>query len=259
MLFAVDKNLYKGVRIGNEDVMLSYLQFADDTIFFGEASKENIQVIKCILRTFELASGLKINYGKSQLMGIEVEEDWKKKMAYTLHCKEGELPVKYLGIQIGGNHRKLAMWQPLVNSFKKKLASWKGWDLSMGGRITLINSVLSSLLVFQMSAYLLPKGILYSLDKIRRNFLWGGEGEGKKINWVSWERVCISKEEGGLGVKDLKKFNVALMGKWLSRLANMEEGLWKSVIVGKYGVEGGHWLDWVRDGRNIGSIWWRDV
>ncbi|GKV32816.1 hypothetical protein SLEP1_g41389 [Rubroshorea leprosula] len=225
MLSAVDKNLYKGVRIGNIGVMVSHLQFADDTIFFGEASKENIQVIKCVLRTFELASGLKINYGKSQLMGIGVEEEWKKKMAYILHCKEGELPVKYLGIQIGGNHRKLSMWQPLVNSFKKKLASWKGRDLSMGGRIALINSVLSNLPVFQMSAYLLPK----------------------------------AKEEGGLGVKDLEKFNVALMGKWLSRLANMEEGLWKSVIVGKYGAEGGHWMDWVRDGRNIGSLWWRDV
>ncbi|GKU98551.1 hypothetical protein SLEP1_g11543 [Rubroshorea leprosula] len=185
MLSAMDKNLYKGVRIGNVDVMVSHLQFADDTIFFGEASKENIQVIKCVLRTFELASGLKINYGKSQLMGIGVEEDWKKRMAYTLHCKEGELPVKYLGIQIGGNHRKLSMWQPLVNSFKKKLASWKGRDLSMGGRIALINSVLSSLPVFQMSAYLLPKG--------------------------------------------------------------------------KYGAKGGHWMDWVHDGRNIGSLWLRDV
>ncbi|GKV07790.1 hypothetical protein SLEP1_g19511 [Rubroshorea leprosula] len=70
MASAVDKNLFKGARIGNVDVTVSHLQFADDTIFFGEASKENIQVIKCVLRTFELASGLKINYGKSQLMGI---------------------------------------------------------------------------------------------------------------------------------------------------------------------------------------------
>ncbi|GKV28130.1 hypothetical protein SLEP1_g37215 [Rubroshorea leprosula] len=160
LLSAVDKKVYKGVRIGNGDVMVSYLQFADDTIFFGEASEENIQVIKCILRTFELVSGLKINFEKSQLMGVGVKEDWKKKMAYTLHCKEGELPFKYLGIPIRGNHRKLAMWKPLVNSFKKKLASWKGRNLSLGGQITLINSALSNLLVFLMSAYLIPKGIL---------------------------------------------------------------------------------------------------
>ncbi|GKU94430.1 hypothetical protein SLEP1_g7926 [Rubroshorea leprosula] len=59
-------------------------------------------------------------------MGVEVEDDWKERMAYKLCCKEEEFPFKYLGIPIGGNHRKLAMWQPLVDSFKRKLASWKG-------------------------------------------------------------------------------------------------------------------------------------
>ncbi|GKV19478.1 hypothetical protein SLEP1_g29737 [Rubroshorea leprosula] len=173
---AVAKELYKGVKI------------------------ENIIAIKCIMRTFELVSGLKINYGKSQLMGVGIEDSWKRKMAYRLCCREGEFPFKYLGIPIGGNHRKLAMWQPLVDTCKKKLASWRGRHLSFGGRITLINSVLSSLPVFMMSAYQIPKGILYSLDKIRRCFLWGGGEEN-----------------------------------------------------------GGHWLDWVRDGRSIGSLWWRDV
>ncbi|GKV16356.1 hypothetical protein SLEP1_g27009 [Rubroshorea leprosula] len=119
--------------------------------------EENILAIKCIMKTFELVLRLKINYGKSQLMGVGIEDSWKRKMAYRLYCKEGEFPFKYLGIPIGGNHRKLAMWQPLVDTFKKKLASWKGRHLSFGGWITLINSVLSSLPVFMMSAYQIPK------------------------------------------------------------------------------------------------------
>ncbi|GKV42304.1 hypothetical protein SLEP1_g49718 [Rubroshorea leprosula] len=259
MQSALDKDLYKGVRIGNGNVVVSHLQFADDTIFFGEASEENIQAIKCIMRTFELASGLKINFGKSQLMEIGTEEGWKERMAYRLCCKGGELPFKYLGIPIGGNHRKLAMWKPLMESFKKKLASWKGQNLSLGGRITLLNSVLSSLPVYLMSAYKIPKGILYSLDKIRRNFLWGGSREENKIKWVSWERVCRKKVCGGLGVKNLRKFNLALMGKWWGRLAKGEEGLWGKVIKGKYGGNGGQWMSWVRDGRRTGSLWWRDI
>ncbi|GKV24214.1 hypothetical protein SLEP1_g33851 [Rubroshorea leprosula] len=228
---AIEKEMYKGVLIGDGEVTVTHLQFADDTIFFGEASEDNIGVIKCIMRTFELASGLKINYGKSQIVGVEAEEGWIEKMAYKLCCKVGEFPMKYLGIPIGGNHRKLAMWQPLVDSFKRKLASWKGRHLSLAGRVTLINSVLSSLLVFLMSVYLIPKGILKSIDKIHRSFLWGREGVEKKINW----------------------------GKWWGRLATNGEGLWKKVVVGKYGGGGGHWLDRVRDGRRVGSIWWRDV
>ncbi|GKV05586.1 hypothetical protein SLEP1_g17582 [Rubroshorea leprosula] len=192
-------------------------------------------------------------------MEIRTEEGWKERMACRLCCKEADLPFKYLGIPVGGNHRKLALWKPLLESFKKKLASWKGQNLSLRGRITLLNSMLSSLLVYLMSAFKIPKGTIHSLDKIRRNILWGGLGEEKKIKWVSWERVCRKKECGGLGVKDLRKFNLGLMGKWWGRLVKGEEGLWGKVIRGKYGGNGGQWMDWVRDGRRVGSLWWRDL
>ncbi|GKU94710.1 hypothetical protein SLEP1_g8163 [Rubroshorea leprosula] len=123
---AVEKGIYKGVRVGNEGVMVSHLQFADDTVFFEEATKDNIKVVKAIMRTFKLALGLKINFGKSHLMGMGVAESWQTKMAYKLHCKKGELPFKYLGIPIGGNNRKKSMWQSMVQLVEKKLASWKG-------------------------------------------------------------------------------------------------------------------------------------
>ncbi|GKV33852.1 hypothetical protein SLEP1_g42302 [Rubroshorea leprosula] len=156
---AVVKEQYKGVIVGNGAVSVSHLQFADDMIFFGEATEENIKAIKCIMRIFELVSGLKINFGKSQLMGIGVGEEWRARMAFRLYCKEGGFPFKYLGIPIGGNHRRITMWQPMVESFKRKLESWKGRHLSFSGRITLINSILSSLPVFLMSVYLIPKVI----------------------------------------------------------------------------------------------------
>ncbi|GKV34395.1 hypothetical protein SLEP1_g42770 [Rubroshorea leprosula] len=256
---AVEKGIYKGVRVGSEGVMVSHLQFADDTVFFEEASQHNIRAVKAIMRTFELALGLKINFGKSQLMGVGVEGSWKTEMAYRLHCKEGELPFKYLGIPIGGNNRRTSMWQPMVQSVEKKLPSWKGRHLSMEGRITLINSVLSPLLVFLMSAYLIPKGSLHSIEKIRKRFLWGGGAEERKINWVSWGDVCKSKDNGGLGVRELRKFNLALMGKWWGHLAKVDEGLWKKIIAAKYGKGGKHWMDWIKENNGVGSLWWRDV
>ncbi|GKV50258.1 hypothetical protein SLEP1_g56970 [Rubroshorea leprosula] len=188
----VEKGRYKGVEVGSGDVMVMHLQFADDTIFFGDATEDNIWVIKCIMRTFELASGLKINFRKSQLIGVGADQNWCAKMAFQLCCKEGKLPFRYLGIPIGGNHRRRAMWQPMVESVRKKLAA-------------------------------------------------GEDGER------------------GLGVRDLRKFNLALMGKWWGRLAENGEGMWKKIIVAKYGKGGGHWQDWIDESRGVGSTWWRDV
>jgi len=65
MRTAVEANLYKGLSVGGNDVTISILHYADDTIFFGEASMDNLKAIKAILRTFELVSGLKINFAKS--------------------------------------------------------------------------------------------------------------------------------------------------------------------------------------------------
>ncbi|GKV44689.1 hypothetical protein SLEP1_g51849 [Rubroshorea leprosula] len=256
---ASKKGLLEGVEMGPRGFKVTHLQYADDTILFGKATEENIWAMKGILRAFELVSGLKINFNKSQLMGLCVEEGWVEKMAWVLCCKKGSLPFKYLGIPIGGCSRKLSFWKPLVDIFKKKLSTWKGRYLSLGGRITLMNSVLSNLPVFWMSVYLIPKGTLLLLDKIRRRFLWGGTEEGKRVNWVKWGRVCKDKERGGLGVKDLRKFNMALLGKWWGRLVSEDSGLWKKIIYEKYGREGDPSYNWLRENTGLGSRWWRDV
>ena len=74
MTNAIYKRLYRGFLSGTNKVEISLLQYADDTIFFGEASMENVRAIKAILRAFELASGLKINFSKSSCGDFGVSE-----------------------------------------------------------------------------------------------------------------------------------------------------------------------------------------
>ena len=66
----VATNHYKSFAVGKYKELVSILQYADDTIFFGEATMENVRVIKSILRGFELASDLKINFAKSRFGAI---------------------------------------------------------------------------------------------------------------------------------------------------------------------------------------------
>jgi len=72
--------------------------------------------------------------------------------------------------------------------------------------------------------------VVKEIVKLQRNFLWRWSSEGRKIAWASWKMVCELKEEGGLGMIDLGRFNVAILGKWIWRLGNDKMGLWKKVL-----------------------------
>jgi hypothetical protein len=71
-------------------------------------------------------------------------------------------------------------WRAVEERFQKKLSSWKGKLLSSGGRLVLINSVLSSLPMFMMSFFRIPKGVLEKLDYYRSRFFWQCDEHKKK-------------------------------------------------------------------------------
>lgn len=130
--------------------------------------------MKSILRCFEMASGPKVNFDKSSIIGINVEDIFLEDASLFLNCKCGVVPFKYLGIPISANLRCVSTWQSVFNSVKKRLSSWKGKHLSLGGHITFINSVLSSLPKFFLSFFKAPKKVLSILVSLRRIFLSAG-------------------------------------------------------------------------------------
>ncbi|XP_071708160.1 uncharacterized protein [Rutidosis leptorrhynchoides] len=87
--------LFKGVDIGSHKVLLSHLQYANDTIFFGEWSRLNFCYLVKLLNCFEKMSGLKINYNKSSLYGLGVIRDEVERLALRIGSKIG--PCRPLG------------------------------------------------------------------------------------------------------------------------------------------------------------------
>ncbi|GKV21745.1 hypothetical protein SLEP1_g31697 [Rubroshorea leprosula] len=171
-----------------------------------------------------LFSGVKIGEG----------EGWVNGAADILHCKIGTMPFIYLGLPVGGISGRKKFWVSVLDRFRNKLAAWKRSLLSFGGRITLLNSVLSALPIFYLSLFKIPNCVLGEMVKIQRDFFWGGTNLDRKIAWVRWDHICVDKERGGLGVDDLKRRNWALLGKWWFRLGDGVGGLWKRVIWEKY-------------------------
>ncbi|XP_024626859.1 uncharacterized protein [Medicago truncatula] len=111
---AININLYEGFRFTGSEVEVSHLQYADDTLCIGTPPVENLWTLKVLLQGFESASGLKINFAKSCLIGVNVQTNFMDMASSFLHCSQGSLPFRYLGLLVGANHRSSAIWQPLM-------------------------------------------------------------------------------------------------------------------------------------------------
>ena len=89
---------------------------------------------------------------------------------------------------------------------------------------------------YMMTVFLMPANVSNSIDALRRNFLWQGS-EDKKFFLVKWKELMVSKNTGGLGIRNMRKQNQSLMMKWLWKFANEDNMLWKEVTKiwhGKY-------------------------
>ena len=219
-------------------MILSHLQFVDDTILFSEANLEELQCIKRLLRNFELASGLKVNFQKSLICGIGVDDCFLNKVARLLCCKVGMLPISYLGLPLGANPRSLSTWEPVINKFKSRLSVWKRKNLSLRGRLILLKPCLSNLPVYYMSLYKVPVQVCKELDKLQRRFLWGGHQGKRKMHLISWNVIARDKSSGGWGITPIQCKNAALLGKWWWRFGSEKRALWRKVIIEK--CDGSH-------------------
>ena len=230
---AKEEGQIEGVVPHLVDGGLSILQYADDTILFMEHDLDKAANLKLILSAFEQLSGLKINFHKSELFCFGNAQDTAAQYTELFGCEEGQFPIRYLGIPI--HYRKLtnAEWKHVEERLQARLSSWKGKLLSLGGRLVLINSELSNMVLYMISFFQLPKGVLQRLDYFRSRFFWQGDCEKKKYRLAKWNVVCRPKDQGGLGIHDLQIKNTALLSKWLFKLLT-EDGVWQTLLKRKY-------------------------
>jgi hypothetical protein len=132
---------------------LSILQYVDDTISFLDHDLEKAKNLKVMLCAFEKLSGLKINFHKSEMYCFGEAKGLQDQYITIFGCQGGLFPFKYLGIPM--HVRKLSDedWKMVEERIEKRLSSWKGKYLSVGGRLVLINLVLMSLVMFIISFF----------------------------------------------------------------------------------------------------------
>ncbi|GJX14640.1 RNA-directed DNA polymerase, eukaryota [Tanacetum coccineum] len=234
---AVEAGIFKGYKI-DPSTTLSHLFYADDAVFIGEWSHSNLKGIMNILRCFSLLSGMSINIQKSHLLGVGIPDNCVAEAAKSIGCLIMKAPFKYLGILVGDNMSSKKAWDETINKMKKRLSRWKLNTLSVGGRLTLLKSVLGSTPIYNMSIFKVPKSVLNYMESLRRNFFNGFQEGDRKIAWVKWSKVLASKKFGGLGVSSFFALNRALLFKWVWRYLSHDNSLWSRIISALHGLNG---------------------
>ncbi|KAK3189600.1 hypothetical protein Dsin_029161 [Dipteronia sinensis] len=103
-------DLLKGVYFGEGAVHVSHLQFADDTILFLQPREDYLMHTRHILRCFEVASGLHINFKKSCVVKVRKSDQRKINWAVKFRCASASLPITYLGLPLGGLPYSKIFW-----------------------------------------------------------------------------------------------------------------------------------------------------
>ncbi|KAJ0539673.1 putative RNA-directed DNA polymerase [Helianthus annuus] len=220
----------RGVSLPKEGPVLSHLLYADDCVLIGEWARNNIKKVTLLLRCFYICSGLKINMKKSSLFGVGVAPSDIEEMADLLNCSVGSMPFLHLGILVGAKMSRVANWNFIFDIFESRLALWKASLLSIGGRVTLIKSVLECLPNYYFSLFKAPISVVNKLQGIIKRFLWGGGSSVSKLHWVAWARTSAPIDMGGIGLSNLKEINIALLSKWIWRYRNESNALWRKVV-----------------------------
>lgn len=235
LIRAQRSNLIKGFSPGG-DLHNPVVQYADDTILFTEESAEMNSNLRLVIYWFGMASGLKLNEGKTKLCRINQCREFSKCLQIWSR-KEEILPCTYLGAPLGMRYKNRLGWRVVVERMKSKLALWKRRYLTKGGCLVLIRSTLSSLPIYLLSLFTVPVSVAKAIESIVRDFLWGSSADSKKCHLVNWEQVLLAEGVGGLRIQKIVDLNRALLCKWNWCLYSESDTLWGKVVSLKYKID----------------------
>ncbi|CAM8885253.1 unnamed protein product [Rhodiola kirilowii] len=197
--------LLEGIRVSKRAPVVTHLMFADDCLFFVKAKQESIKWLREVLKRYEGISGQKVNFAKSEgVCSKNVTASYKQQVQERLQIRIVDTHSKYLGLPLIFGNRKVSLFKSIEEKILKKTEDWKHKVLPGAGSEILIKAVLQAIPLYAMSCF----KILASL--------------------------CKKLVMGGIGFRDLKQMNLALLAKQGWGILTKPELLMSKVFKAKY-------------------------
>ena len=196
-----DEGLIQGFKAGSnavDDLCISHLLYADDTILFCDADLDQLLYVRMALTCFEAVTRLRVNMAKSEIVLVGEVQNISE-LADSLCCHISGLPLSYLGMPLGASYKAVAVWNPILEKLERRLSGWQKLYLSKGGRLTLLKSTLSSLPTYFLSLFTIPISVVRRIEKLQKDFLWGGLEMRLSITWWVGIRFVLLKKWGVSG------------------------------------------------------------
>ncbi|KAK1642877.1 hypothetical protein QYE76_060682 [Lolium multiflorum] len=239
----VEVGRLKELKICRRAPGMSHLLFADDSLLFFEGSIQQVMVVKIILDRYEKATGQLVSLGKCSIMyGRRVPDHVQAEIKQLLCYDTGSFEEKYLGLPVPEGQMRKGKCKSLKDRFQKRLSDWVEKYLSSGGKEVLIKAILQGLPIYAMSVFEFPAGLVEELNQMIRDFHWGDEHERRRMHWLSWDKLMQPKLNGGMGFRDFRVYNQALLARQSWRLLQFPDSPCARLLKEKY-YPSGHLLD----------------
>lgn len=204
-----------GIKVCQKAPSITHMLFADDSYMYCKASEEEANRVLRMLQVFENASGQKVNRMKSSVFfSTNTSSESRIKICEVLQMLEADDRSMYLGLPNTLGCNKSVILGFLKDKVKKRVVSWDDKWISKAGKEVLIKSVAQTLPSYAMSVFLLPLDIIKDIERTMARYWWSSKPNNEKgIHWLSWDHMSYHKSAGGMGFRNLRDFNLALLGK----------------------------------------------
>ena len=188
-----------------------------------------------ILHAYQRGFGQSVNTSKSAIFfSTNCSDSDKEIVKQTTGIQNEALNEKYLGLPTAVGRSTKEAFEAIPTKIRGLMNGWGEKQLSCAARETLIKSVAQAIPTYSMSCFVLAPSTCQKITSATSNYWWSSKVDRRGMHWRNWTDMCLPKCQRGMGFRDIKLFNLAMLGKQGWRLMVAPDSLCARVLKGKY-------------------------